>query len=150
MPVAGNSVHNPIDAGFVGDDRAGVADNVTAVASRAPGYDFVLASRGDFRMGPPSRRNRNEEGNADVAAEREEHRQQRALDSARFLAELQEQSGRPVIGIRREYAAEPAGVFHEEAQRLGLGTFYSVPEAARAVQLLLLWRKRREGLPELF
>ena len=148
VPVAGNSVHNPIDAGFVGEDRAGVANNVTAVAARAPGYDFVFASRSDFRMAPPSERN--EEIDADAAAARVERRLQRAVDSARFLANVQDESSRPVIAVRREYAPEPAGVFHVEAQRLGLGTFFSVPEAARAVELLLQWRARREGLPTLF
>jgi acyl-CoA synthetase (NDP forming) len=150
VPVAGNSVHNPIDAGFVGDDRAGVADNVTAVAARAPGYDFVFASRGDFRMGPDRPGAANEEIDADAATEREEQRRERSLEAARALARLQEETGRPVVAIRREYAAEPAGVFHEEAQRLGLGTFFSVPDAARAVQRMLQWRAYREGLPELF
>jgi acyl-CoA synthetase (NDP forming) len=151
VPVAGNSVHNPIDAGFVGDRRE-VADAVTGVAARAPGYDFVFASRGDFRMGPdrPRPGEGNEEIDADAAAEREERRRDRSLEGARTLAQLQEETGRPIVAIRREYAPEPAGDFHQEAQRHGLGTFYSVPDAARAVQRMLDWHAYREGLPELF
>ena len=68
---------------------------------------------------------------------------------ARTLAAIQERSGRPVIAVRREYAPEPAGEFHVEAQRLGVGSFFSVPDAAHAVDTLLRWRERREGLPEI-
>ncbi|MEZ4554657.1 MAG: CoA-binding protein [Dehalococcoidia bacterium] len=146
VPVAGNSVHNPIDAGFVGD-RHGVADEVTAVAAEAPGYDFVIASRGDFRMSPP--RPGDEPSDPQTRAERDERRRERALESARTLAAIQERTGRPVIAVRREYAPEPAGDFHVEAQRLGLAAFFSVPAAAHTVDTLLRWRERREDLPEI-
>ncbi len=53
----------------------------------------------------------------------------------------------PIALILREANIEDAG---EPAYERGVAVFPSLERAARAVATLLEWRRRREGLPELF
>lgn len=140
VPVAGNSVRNPIDAGFMGDDLEAAMSEITRIAVTAPGADFTFAMisgpvRDDFATDQPT---------ADDLRRSEE----RAIAQVRRLAALQQETGRPIIGVLRGYTPGTAPVaLLEAALHHGLATFESIPRAARALQLLLAWRASREGLP---
>ena len=53
----------------------------------------------------------------------------------------------PVALVLREAQIEDAG---QPAYERGVAVFPTLERAARAVATLLEWRRRREGLPELF
>lgn len=153
VPIAGNSIRNPVDAGFLGDDRGPALKGVMRAIATAPELDFAFANIGvpaDFTAG-----RRNERGERESAEEREDREGREAGLEGRIVhqfADLQEEAaGRPIVGVRQSrLGAQRDDEILSEAYGRGLGIFPSVPRAARAVQLLLEWRARREGLPEIF
>jgi hypothetical protein len=84
--------------------------------------------------------------------ERDERLKNAEQQAIQNLIDLQSETDRPVIGVRRARGGDRA--LTDEvlvlAYEHGLGIFPSVPRAARTVGRLLEWRARREGLPELF
>jgi acyl-CoA synthetase (NDP forming) len=158
VPIAGNSIRNPIDASFIGEDREGVAREMLDIAATAPGIDMLLVMLhrapsliGDERM--PSRRMRHDTaGPAPTPEQRARDREERIERSQRGIdefAELQAESGRPfvVVGWNERRDGELPREILEHAYRQGVAVFSTVPRAARASRLLLEWRARREGLP---
>lgn len=142
VPVAGNSIRNPIDAAFLGP-RMGIPEPVLDICARAPGFDLVFAGAGGANPQDDLPRDR---PNADPE-DREAARAARARADADFFGDLQQQTGRPIAVIRRSRDASNQRVFNEQAYRRGVAAFPSVARAARAVALLLRWRASREGLP---
>jgi acyl-CoA synthetase (NDP forming) len=149
VPVAGNSIRNPVDAGFLGEDRGAALKGVMEAAVAAEGFDSVFTT-----IGVPSRwlavgRTDDQELPPDELAEIERRRTDYDLRVLRQLATLQERHDRPIVGVRRNRRNEDALAEEvlEQAFRLGVGVFPSVDRAARAVALLLRWRAHREGLP---
>ena len=126
VPTDGNSIENPIDTGYMGEDAEEALRLVTEAAAHDANTDFVITMlRG-----------------RDVPLEE----QRRAIEE---LAKLQTRSGAPLAIAARRDVAELA----EEALRLayerGVAVFPSPVSAGRAVGLLLAWRRQREGLPSL-
>ena len=126
VPTDGNSIENPIDTGYIGEDAEQALRLVTEAAAHDANTDFVITMlRG-----------------RDVPLEE----QRRAIEE---LAELQEQAGKPIVVAARRDVGELA----EEALRLayerGVAVFPSPVSAGRAVGLLLAWRRQCEGLPSL-
>ena len=154
VPVAGNSIRNPIDAGFLGDQRGEAQKGVIRAVAADPDLDFTFTS-----LGPPPdldmRRRQTQESGDEETPEQEMDRAREGLERERKilgrLAELQRETGRPILGIRPPRRAQlPRGVedtLLPYAYEEGLAIFPSVPRAARAAQLILEWRRRREGLP---
>ena len=153
MPVAGNSIRNPIDASHFhsGDDREDSLKEVMRVAAHAPGIDALFVTTGSA----PSWVDLPAPG-AEVDPERARRREERRLlaekQAMQDLIELQAESERPVLGVRRARGVERwlTDEVLALAHQQGLGVFPSVPRAARTVGRLIEWRARREGLPELF
>ena len=153
MPVAGNSIRNPIDASHFhsGDDREDSLREVMRVAARAPGIDVLLVTTGSAPswIDLPARGDRPD-------PERERRREERRLlaekQAMQDLIDLQAGSARPVVAVRRARGVERwlTDEVLDLAYRHGLGVFPSAPRAARTIGRLLDWRARREGLPELF
>ena len=126
VPTDGNSIENPIDTGYIGEDAEEALRLVTDAAAHDANTDFVITMlRG-----------------RDAPLEE----QRRAIEE---LAKLQTRSGAPLAIAARRDVAELA----EEALRLayerGVAVFPSPVSAGRAVGLLLAWRRQREGLPSL-
>ena len=152
MPVAGNSIRNPIDASHfqTSDDRADAYHKLLEIGAHAQGLDMMLVMSG----GPPdfAPRPLAEQEDPDYARERDERRRAADRRSIEQLIELQESSHHPVVAVRREWGGLPslADDTLAEAYAHGLGVFATVPRAARTIARLLEWRRQREGLPELF
>lgn len=126
VPTDGNSIENPIDTGYMGEDAEEALREVTDAAARDTNTDFVITMlRG-----------------RDVPLEE----QRRSIE---VLAELQERTGKPILVAARRDVGELA----EEALRLayerGVAVFPGPVSAGRAVGLLLESRRQREGLPPL-
>jgi acyl-CoA synthetase (NDP forming) len=152
MPVAGNSVHNPIDASHFnsGEDRAEAYQRLLEIGAHAPGVDVLFVMTGGaLDFSPPSAE---EQLDPDHARQHQERRQQADQRSIEELIKLQEASRHPVVGVRRARASSPAPTDEVlgSAYEHGLGVFPSVPRAARTIARLIEWRAAREGLPELF
>ena len=153
MPVAGNSIRNPIDASHFhsGDAREDSLREVLRVAAHAPGIDalFVTTGSAPSWIDPPA-------PGAKPDPERERRREERRLlaekQSMQDLIDLQAEAERPVIGVRRARGVERwlTDEVLELAYGHGLAVFPSLPRAARTVGRLIEWRARRAGLPELF
>ena len=154
MPVAGNSIRNPIDASYFHSDdgREDGLKEVLRIAAHAPGVDVLFVTSGGMprRIDPPAR------GDGPIDPERQRRREERRLlaekQAMQDLIDLQAESERPVVGVRRARGVE-RGLTNELlalAYDHGLGVFPSLPRAARTVGQLVEWRARREGLPELF
>ena len=126
VPSDGNSIDNPIDASYMGDDAEQAMKVVTDAAARDANTDFLVT----MLRGP--------------GASSEEL--QRAVEE---LAALQERTGKPVVVAARR----DVGQIPEDALRLayerGVAVFPSPVSAGRAAGLLLQWRRDREGLPPL-
>lgn len=153
MPIAGNSIRNPIDASHFppGENRADSLREVMRVAAESPDIDALFATTG----GGPSWSDLLAPGiEFDPAQEyqREKRRVIEEKNAMQNLIDLQLESNRPIIGIRAPRSIE-RGLTDEVlalAQDSGLGVFPSVERAARTVGRLLEWRNSRQGLPELF
>jgi len=148
VPIAGNSIRNPVDAGFIGAGaaRREALEQVTTIAALTPGYDVTIVATGG---GPPrpAAGERAPDPDDDDPAEPPLERTRRQVA---LLASLQERGGRPVLLVRRERAdADLAAALDVTAYAAGVAAFASIPRAARALELLLDWRRARAGLPEL-
>lgn len=153
IPIAGNSIRNPIDASFFTGDRKEAMTEVYRICSTAPNIDFMFATltsapsmlrRGPGGQPPPE--------DADELVEYEELRAQGAREGVEELAAVQAESGQPIVGIswnERRDGQLPRDLLGLAYQH-GVAVFPTVARAARAAQLLLEWRVRREGLRELF
>lgn len=151
IPVAGTSVNNPIDSNVRGREAQ---DRTMRIVAAAGPIDVVFsASLGGFGGRSPWG-----DGGDDDRTEQERHEAalRDAEQSVEDLATWQRESGVPFVGVLRERGmgsggdAKAAEHFVQGAYRAGVGVFPSVPRAARTIALLLAWRERREGLPELF
>ena len=138
VPSDGNSIDNPIDASYMGDDAEQAMKVVTDAAARDANTDFLVTMlRGSGApagaSGAPGRTGSDEA-------------QERAIEE---LAELQESSRKPIaVSARRDTALVAADVLRLAYER-GLAVFADPVRAGRAVELLLQWRRDREGLPPL-
>ena len=126
VPTDGNSIENPVDTGYMGEDSDEALRVVTDAAARDTNSDFLITMLRGSNLSPEE--------------------EQRAIEE---LAALQERSGTPVaIAARRD-----VGQLAEESLRLaydrGVAVFPGPVSAGRAVGLLLEWRRQREGLPSL-
>jgi acyl-CoA synthetase (NDP forming) len=145
IPIAGNSIRNPLDVSSLSGAGGPAMQAVLRIAATAPGFDFMFAT-------PESAPARRDDGRRtpfgtppeDDAAGREQVR--RAFAE---LAELQAEHGRPVVVVSRARGDElpPDAETLRTALDAGLAVFPGVPRAARAVGQLLRWRRSREGLP---
>ena len=151
MPVAGNSIRNPIDASHLAGDRAEAYRTLLEIGAHARDLDLLLVMAG----GPPdfAPRSKEEQADPNYAREREERRRRRDREAIEQLVELQESSHHPVVALRRARTGSSEQIDDDvlsDAYAHGLGVFPTVGRAARTVAQLLEWRRQREGLPELF
>lgn len=145
IPVAGTSVNNPIDTNVRGEEDQRRTLEIVACAAPA---DVVFTNSSDFGDPDPEESELPRE-------ERIEKAEETSRKAARIIAELQNETGTPFIALGRgrstsEIAIKAQEAYGLEAYRHGVGMFASVARAARAVGLIQQWRKRREGLPEVF
>jgi acyl-CoA synthetase (NDP forming) len=149
VPVAGNSIRNPVDAGFMGANRREAIEQVTTIAALTPGYDVTIVATGG---GPPRPSTVERPPDPDDDDDPAVTPLERARRHVALLASLQERGGRPVLLVRRERegASEATAALDVTAYAAGIAAFASIPRAARALELLLDWRRARAGLPELF
>ena len=149
IPIAGNSIRNPLDVSSLSGESGRAMHTVLRVAATTPGYDFMFATpdSAPARRGEAVRRAAFGTPPPDDARAREQER--RALAE---LAELQAEHARPVVVVRRNRGDElaPDAELLRSALDAGLAVIPSVPRAARAVGLLLRWRAARTGLPSIF
>lgn len=144
VPVAGTSVRNPIDAGFLGRDGVNHRARALEIIAGAAGIDAVFYSTGM----PPGFGARP----AEPGADEDDLRRDRARTLIEEIATVQARTGTAVISVRRGRGGDPeaAHEFLLEAYRRGVAVFPSVGRAARTLGTLLQWRARREGMPEIF
>jgi len=144
VPVAGTSVRNPIDAGFLGRDGVNHRARALEIVASAPGIAAVFYSTGT----PPGFGNRP----AESGEPEDDDRRDRAKRLIEEIAGVQERTGTAVLSVRRGRGAdeEAAREFLFEAYRRNVAVFPAVARAARTIGALQRWRARREGLPEIF
>ena len=108
MPVAGNSIRNPIDASYFHSDgrREDGLKEVMRIAAHAPGVDVLFVTTGSMpgRIDRPAR----SDGPIDPERQRrrEEHRLLAEKQAMQDLIDLQAESERPVVGVRRARGGE--------------------------------------------
>ena len=154
IPIAGNSIRNPIDASFfTTSDRRAAMEEVFRISAAASNIDFLFATLSSapssLRRGPGSAPEPTE---PDELAELQRRRVAAGLEGLDEFAKLQEESGKVIVGVgwnERRDGVPPDELLMGAFER-GVAVFSTVPRAARAVELLLQWRRSREGLPELF
>ncbi len=134
IPVAGTSINNPIDTNM-GD--AETTDRTLRIMSRAENID-VIVTNASFGRGM-------DRPDADI-----EKLRQSATDQAERLGRLQAECGIPIVVLTRGVPHEVVEHFQHEAYRNGLAAFPTIHRAARAISVILQWRTRRAGLPEIF
>jgi acetyltransferase len=141
VSLVGNSVRNPLDVGYFGNEPGEELRAVLRIAAHAPGVDFFLTTMGAAAGPVPT-------GVPGGSATGEQHTR-RAIEA---VAELQASSGRPIASANRGhgFGASLSEDLRRFAYERGVGIFESVTRAGRAVELLLQWRVSREGLPPLF
>lgn len=126
VPTDGNSIENPLDTGYMGEDADEAMRVVTEAAALDTSTDFLITmTRG-------------------LATPRTE--QQRIIEE---LADLQERTGKPIVVAARRDVSELSKEALRLAYERGVAVFPNPVSAGRAVSLLLEWRRRREGLPAL-
>jgi acyl-CoA synthetase (NDP forming) len=139
IPIAGTSVRNPVDANFGRDhpmdfnSDAELTRKSFELIANSPTTDLIFTTVGT-RWHP---------GQDDSPAG---HSRRLAL-AADALASISQASDVPIALVLREGNLGDAG---NPAHERGIAVFPTLERAARAVATLLEWRKRREGLPELF
>jgi acyl-CoA synthetase (NDP forming) len=146
IPVAGTSVNNPIDAHL--RTRQQFEDGMRIIAG-AEGIDMVLST--SFGPGPGAWIGENEPEQA--AGEGSGNRvEQDAASAVDLLVNLQDETKVPFVVVQRDSGFEGVrGLAHQQAAyQRGIAVFPDVPRAARSVRLILEWRTRREGLPDIF
>ena len=139
IPIAGTSVRNPVDANF-GRDHPMDFSSDTGFTRRAfdliagsPTTDLIFTTVGT-RWHPGQDHSR-------------DARRRRLELTADELDRIAQEHHVPVALVLREAQIEDAG---QPAYERGVAVFPTLERAARAVATLLEWRRRREGLPELF
>lgn len=144
IPVAGTSVNNPIDAHLRTPEQ--FEDGMRTIAT-AEGIDVVFST--SFGPGNWMGENPQADANGEGAADR---RERGAGEAADLLVKLEDETGVPIIVVQREppFEGERGPAYQSAAYQRGIGVFADVPRAARSVRMVLEWRTRREGLPELF
>ncbi|MFQ5382128.1 MAG: CoA-binding protein [Dehalococcoidia bacterium] len=148
IPVAGNSIRNPIDYSFVAD-REDAAGPIAEIVALAPEGDMLLMTTPfRSRTGRPGSRDGD-----DAGPEEQEGITEAEKETLELLARLQGESERPVIVVDRSWtpmggASSPPALLQAALEK-GIGIYPSMERAARAVELLLTWRRRRAGLPEI-
>lgn len=143
IPVAGTSVRNPIDINIGASDDM---RRVYRIVAAAEPVDVIFGT--SFGVGPSGPAgNQGRDGDAADDAGAAERAAERARQAADSFAELQEESGIPVVALQ---GGPQAGTFQQRAYERGVAVFPTVERAARAIGMLLEWRTRREGLPAIF
>ena len=74
----------------------------------------------------------------------------RATEQAERLGRLQAECDIPIVVLTRGTPHEILEHFQHEAYRNGVAAFPTIHRAARAISVILEWRARRTGLPEIF
>jgi acyl-CoA synthetase (NDP forming) len=146
IPIAGTSINNPIDTNAGAD---AFLPTLRLVAAADP-IDVVFTSPSFGRFGPgPSG---DDDADELPAEERRARRREQAERGADELAELQEETGVPFVGLLRSRGGpdDLMDEFTTAAYARGIGVYPSIHRAARAVALIRRWRARREGLPGIF
>ena len=139
IPIAGTSVRNPVDANFGRDhpmdfrSDTGLTRRAFELIAGSPTTDLIFTTVGT-RWHPGQDHSR------------DARRRQLEL-TADELDRIAREYHVPIALILREANIEDAG---QPAYERGVGVFPTLERAARAVATLLEWRRRREGLPELF
>lgn len=139
IPIAGTSIRNPVDANFGRDhpmdfsSDTGATRRVFQAIAAAHSTDMVLTTVGT-RWYPGQ----------DHSAEA---RQEQLSLTAQELSGISREHGVPMALILREARLEDAGDFVHDS---GIASFPSIERAARAAASILEWRRRREGLPDIF
>ena len=156
VPVAGTSVRNPIDSTIMSGrgGRSRVRETLSIVAGAEP-IDTVFTAVGGWnpRWTPLAPSNGNDVANDPLMQGSDGSASERALAAAEEMGALQEELSVPFLAIDRERGptvGDAGSAFSDEAYRQGIGVFPTVARAARAVSRVLEWRRRREGLPDLF
>jgi len=141
LPIAGNSVVNPIDATFPAGPRTLVPEKVLPIVGTAENYDVLLAS-----VDPPRAPNEPPPTGPTPPPIPEDERPREILE---VLTEVQTKSGRPVVAVSR--SREPARFSHfaARAHREDIAAFPSIARAAATVGQLATWQESRAGLPDL-
>ena len=139
IPLAGTSIRNPVDANFGRDhpmdfnSETGLTRRVFQAIASAHSTDMVFTTVGtSWHPG---------QDDSDEARHRE------LTLTAEELSAIQDEHQAPIVLVLREAQIEDAG---EIAHERGVAMFPSIERAARAASTILEWRRRREGLPELF
>jgi acyl-CoA synthetase (NDP forming) len=148
IPIAGTSVNNPIDTNVSGIE---LQRRTLEIVARSAPADVVFTNAGSTR---PDAKELDPDDNS-PPANQIAHARAIAEASATTVAEIQNVTGTPFVAIERgrSYsvtAGASVEAFAHTAQKHGVAVYPSVPRAARALGQLLAWRKRRQGLPELF
>jgi acyl-CoA synthetase (NDP forming) len=134
IPVAGTSINNPIDTNM-GD--AETTDRTLRIMSRAENIDVIITNASFGRgMDRPD---------ADIEVLRRS-----ATEQAERLGRLQVECDIPIVVLTRSVPHEVLEHFQHEAYRNGVAAFPTIHRAARAISVILEWRARRAGLPEIF
>ena len=139
VPIAGTSIRNPVDANFGRDhpldftSDTGLTRQLFEVVADSPTTDVVFTTVGT-RFYPGQ----------DRSPEALRHQLSVTSDE---LSSIGDAHGVPMAMILREGRIEEAG---EHAQKRGVAIFPSIERAARAVSTVLEWRRRREGMPDIF
>ena len=139
IPIAGTSIRNPVDANFGRDhpmdfsSDTGLTRRAFELIAGSPTTDLIFTTVG-------TRWHHGQDHSRDA-------RRRRLELTADELDRIATTYGVPIALILREANIEDAG---QPAYERGVGVFPTLERAARAVATLLEWRRRREGLPELF
>jgi hypothetical protein len=139
-------VNNPIDAHARNNEEM---ERMLGILTGTGAYDIVFSTS----LGADVMRwDRDDTGAVDElsAEERAAQAAEHTRANARFMARLQDEIGLPILYLQREAFGRPSRTAATAAYAEGIATFPSVARAAAAVRLMLDWRARREGLPEIF
>ncbi|MEX2374748.1 MAG: CoA-binding protein [Dehalococcoidia bacterium] len=144
LPIAGNSVVNPIDATFPAGPRTLVPEKVLPIVGTAKNYDILIASVEAPR--PPNMPPEPPAPNPPPPPPPDE----RPRDIIELLAEVQKQSRRPIAAVSRSRDPQRFNYFAAQAHAQGVAAFPSVARAAATLGQLAAWREARQGLPDRF
>jgi len=128
---AGTSIRNPIDTMSMADEESFRATLLPCAT--APNIDAVI-----YHMGV---------GGGPMGSRGPSNFRSRVEKQAEGLAEIQKESGKPVVVVIRQSltpdAVAQAIAFEEMCWRSGLATYPSMSRAAHALANLLEWQRRR-------
>jgi hypothetical protein len=114
---------------------------------------MALAPEGDMLLITTPFVVRAQTSGSEASPEDHEGLTKRDQETLELLARLQRESERPVMVVDRGWSpmggSESSPELLQAAYENGIGIYPSMERAARAVELLLTWRRRRGGLPEI-